>query len=85
MFQWINPKVWAIALAASSGFTSGLPPVDEAIRLATAFSGLNLFVCVFWTYAGSLLAYLLISPAAWAIFLRAMALAMAASALLIFA
>ncbi len=84
LFQWINPKVWAVALAASSGFTSGLAPLDEAIRLAGAFSGINLFVCLFWTWAGSLLAYLLKTPARWAVFLRIMALAMAGSALLIF-
>jgi threonine/homoserine/homoserine lactone efflux protein len=85
LFQWVNPKVWAVALAASSGFTSGMAPVDEAIRLAATFSGINLFVCLFWAWAGSLLAYLLKTPAAWALFLRIMAVAMAASALLIFA
>jgi len=85
LFQWVNPKVWAVALAASSGFSLGLDPVFEALRLATAFSGINLMVVVFWTFAGSLLAYLLKTPAAWANFLRFMALAMAASALLIFA
>lgn len=84
LFQWINPKVWAVALAASSGFTSGLGPVEEAVRLATAFSGINLFVCIFWTYAGSLLAYLLKTPATWVIFLRVMAIAMAGSALFVF-
>lgn len=84
LFQWINPKVWAVALAASSGFTSGLAPMDEAIRLGTVFSGLNLFVCLFWTWAGSLLAYLLKTPTAWVIFLRVMAVAMAGSAALIF-
>jgi len=84
LFQWINPKVWAVALAASSGFTSQLGPIEEGIRLATAFSGINLLVCIFWTYAGTLLAYLLNTPATWATFLRGMAVAMAASALLIF-
>ena len=84
LFQWVNPKVWAVALAASSGFTSGLEPIDEALRLGSVFSGLNLFVCLFWTWAGSLLAYLLTTPLAWAVFLRAMAVAMAGSAVLIF-
>lgn len=84
LFQWVNPKVWAVALAASSGFTSGLAPIDEAIRLATVFSGLNLFVCLFWTWAGFLLAYLLKTPTAWVVFLRLMAFAMAGSAALIF-
>ncbi len=84
LFQWVNPKVWAVALAASSGFTSGLGPTEEAVRLASVFSGLNLIVCIFWTYAGSLLAYLLKTPAAWVTFLRVMAVAMAGSAVLIF-
>ncbi len=84
LFQWVNPKVWAVALAASSGFTAGLDPIDEAMRLAVAFSGINLFVCLFWTYAGSLLAYLLKSPRSWALFLRIMAVAMAGSAVMIF-
>ena len=45
LFQWINPKLWAVALAASSGYAKGLSPVAEAARLATAFSGLNIAVC----------------------------------------
>lgn len=84
LFQWVNPKVWAVALAASSGFTAGLPPMEEAVRLGSTFSVLNLFVCLFWTYAGTLLAKLLGTPTYWTIFLRIMALAMALSATLIF-
>ena len=34
LFQWVNPKVWAIALAAASGYAAGLPPLQEAARLA---------------------------------------------------
>lgn len=84
LFQWINPKLWAVALAASSGYAAGLSPVYEAFRLASAFSGLNLFVCLFWVYAGSLLAYLLKTPAAWLLFLRIMSVVLAGSAALIF-
>ncbi len=84
LFQWINPKIWAVALAASSGYGAGLSPSGEAIRLALAFSGINLFVCLFWTYTGSLLAYLLKSHGAWVVFLRIMAVALAGSAVLIF-
>lgn len=80
LFQWVNPKVWAVALAASAGYPAGLPPFEEAARLATAFSGLNLFVCLFWSFAGSLLAALLASREAWRIFMGAMALLLAASA-----
>ena len=29
LFQWINPKVWAVALAAAAGYGAGLPPARE--------------------------------------------------------
>ncbi len=85
LFQWVNPKVWAIAIAAASGYGTGLDPLSEAQRLALAFCGLNLFVSLFWTWAGSLLAILLTTPRAWQIFARAMALGLAASAVMVFA
>lgn len=84
LFQWVNPKVWAVALAAGSGYGAGLTPAGEALRLATAFSGINLFVCLFWTCAGSLLALLLTTPAAWQVFARIMAAALAGSAVMVF-
>ncbi len=84
LFQWINPKLWAVALAASSGYAVGLEPLDEAVRLGTAFSGINLGVCLFWTLAGSLLAYLLANPAAWKLFMRIMAALLAVSAGMVF-
>lgn len=84
LFQWVNPKVWAVALAAASGYAAGLPPVEEAQRLALTFSGLNLFVCLFWSWAGSLLALLLTTPLAWRIFSRVMATGLAASAVMVF-
>lgn len=84
LFQWVNPKLWAVALAAASGYAAGLSPVEEAQRLAIAFSGLNLFVCLFWTWAGSLLALLLTTPLAWQIFSRVMATGLAASAVMVF-
>ena len=84
LFQWVNPKVWAIALVAASGYAAGLSPWGEAQRLALAFSGLNLFVCLFWTWAGTLLAILLTTPRAWRIFARTMAVGLAASAVMVF-
>lgn len=77
LFQWINPKVWAVALAAVSAYATDLPPPQEVWRFASAFSGINLFVCLFWSYAGTLLAYLLSTPIAWRVFNRTMALALA--------
>ena len=84
LFQWINPKVWAVALAAASGYGAGLPPWSEAMRLGLAFSGVNLFVCLFWSFAGSLLTMLLHNPRAWRVFMTAMACALAGSAGMIF-
>ncbi len=84
LFQWINPKVWAVAFAASAGYGAGLGPVLESARLATAFSGVNLFVCLFWTSAGALLTTLLSSPARWKVFMRIMAVLLALSALMVF-
>lgn len=84
LFQWINPKVWAVAFAASAGYGAGMGPVLESARLATAFSGVNLFVCLFWTSAGALLTTLLSSPLRWKIFMRFMAALLALSALMVF-
>lgn len=84
LFQWVNPKIWAVALAASSGYSIGLDPLPEAVRLGTAFSGINLFVCLFWSFAGSLLAYLLSAPAVWKTFMRIMAALLAFSAVMVF-
>ena len=84
LFQWVNPKIWVIAMAASSGYAIGLSPMGEAVRLGTAFSGINLFVCLFWTFAGSLLAVLLAKPAYWRAFMSVMALALASSAVMVF-
>ncbi len=84
LFQWVNPKVWAVALAAASGYAAGLGPWGEAQRLALAFSGINLFVCLFWASAGALLALLLTTPRAWRVFARVMAVGLATSAVMVF-
>lgn len=84
LFQWINPKIWAVALAAASGYGAGLSPMGEALRLGIAFSSLNLLVCLFWTSAGSLLKTILSTPRAWTVFARAMSLCLAGSAAMVF-
>ncbi len=84
LFQWVNPKVWAVALAAAAGYTSHLAPGIAAAKLGATFSGLNLFVCLFWSFAGSLLALLLTTPRAWTLFRLFMAALLAASAAMVF-
>ncbi|KQB96567.1 lysine transporter LysE [Loktanella sp. 1ANDIMAR09] len=83
LFQWVNPKVWVVALSATA-YVATLAPVQQALTLAATFSSLNLGVCIFWAMAGSLLAYLLKNPAAWRIFMRVMALALAGFSVLLF-
>lgn len=83
LFQWINPKVWAVALSAMAYVPAGTP-TGQSMILAVTFSGLNLGVCLFWTLAGALLSYLLTNPAAWRVFMRIMALALAIFSVLVF-
>ena len=84
LFQWVNPKIWAVALAAIAGFSKGLPPVDEAARLGIAFSSVNLFVCISWTAMGSLLGRFLSSEQTWRWFMAIMSFFLAASAAMVF-
>jgi threonine/homoserine/homoserine lactone efflux protein len=84
LFQVVNPKVWAVALAASAGFSIDLNIWVEAARLFLGFSLINLFVCLFWTSAGHLLAGYLQRPMIWRTFMTVMAAMMASSAALIF-
>jgi threonine/homoserine/homoserine lactone efflux protein len=83
LFQWINPKIWAVALSALA-FVEGKTLFDQATALALSFSGINLFVCFFWTAAGAALSFLLTNPAAWRIFLRIMAVALVFFSVLVF-
>lgn len=83
LFQAVNPKIWVVALVAST-YVAALPPLSQAMWLAAAFSGINLLVCLFWTWAGTLLAFLLNSPRAWLVFMRIMAVALAGFSLAVF-
>lgn len=76
LFQWVNPKIWAVATSASA-MLAGLAPFEQATILGLAFSFINLGVCLFWTYAGSLLKTLLADPSKWQVFMRTMAVALA--------
>ncbi|MEO1641653.1 MAG: LysE family translocator [Pseudomonadota bacterium] len=83
LFQWVNPKVWAVALSAMV-YVPEMTTVAQAATLAGTFSTTNLGVCTFWAVAGTLLSYLLKNPVAWRIFMRIMALALAGFSVLVF-
>jgi len=55
-FQWVNPKVWAIAITVASGFM----PLEEKLWIAVLFTGLMSslvsFPCIsMWALFGSLI------------------------------
>lgn len=83
LFQWVNPKIWAVALSASA-MIADLTPLGLAATLGIAFSTINLGVCLFWTSAGSLLRNLLTDPIRWRVFMRTMAIALALFSGLVF-
>ncbi|SEW42878.1 Threonine/homoserine/homoserine lactone efflux protein [Cognatiyoonia koreensis] len=83
LFQWVNPKVWAVAFSAST-FVADLSIPTQMAHLAIAFSGINLGVCFFWTSAGHLLSYLLQNETAWRTFMRIMAFALGVFAIMVF-
>lgn len=83
LFQWVNPKIWAVATSATA-IIADLSPFAQAVTLGLTFSGTNLVVCLFWTYAGSLLSALLSDPTKWRIFMRGMAVALAVFSVLVF-
>ena len=83
LFQWINPKVWAVAFSATA-YVAHFAPAQQAVTLGATFAVLNLCVCSFWATAGSLLSYVLTNAAVWTIFMRVMAVALAVFSLLVF-
>lgn len=83
MFQWVNPKIWAVATSASA-MVADLSAFEQAATLAITFSGINLGVALFWTYAGSLLKTLLADPIKWQFFMRGMAVTLAVFSGLVF-
>ena len=83
MFQWVNPKIWAVAISATA-YVLTLPTGTQAMLLAATFTTINLGVCLFWAWAGSLLSLLLANPAAWRVFMRIMAVALAGFSLAVF-
>ncbi len=55
-FQWINPKGWSMAVAATSQFIRPEAPVLTATVVAGAFLTLGLLSSTTWTWAGRAIA-----------------------------
>lgn len=55
-FQWINPKAWSMAVAATSQFIKPESAGLTATLVATTFMSLGLLSATTWTYAGQAIA-----------------------------
>lgn len=73
-FQWINPKAWSMAVAATSQFVRADAPVLSAAAVAATFLTLGFVSAATWTLVGQTIARWLTSERR----LRAFNLAMAA-------
>lgn len=82
LFQWVNPKIWAVAVAAAA-YLIGTTPIRQAVEIGMSMSVINLFVCFFWTSFGHLLSGVLSGPRARKMFFRMMATLLALSAILL--
>jgi threonine/homoserine/homoserine lactone efflux protein len=82
LFQWVNPKIWAVAVAATA-YLIGESPLNQAFQIGMSMSAVNLFVCFFWTSFGHLLSGVLSGPRARKIFFRVMSGLLALSAILL--
>ena len=51
-FQWINPKGWSMAIAATSQFVSATAPLTSAGIVAATFLGFGLLSAASWLAAG---------------------------------
>ena len=82
LFQWVNPKIWAVALAGTA-YLIGRTPIEQTLHLGATMSLTNLFVCFFWTYFGQLLSGFLEAGKPRIMFLRIMACLLGLSAVLV--
>lgn len=83
LFQWVNPKIWAVSVAATAFIDDG-SAIVQGLVLGGTLSTINAGVCTFWTSTGTLLTVLLNKPKAWRIFSRTMAVALCAFTFLLF-
>ncbi|MEZ5733527.1 MAG: LysE family translocator [Paracoccaceae bacterium] len=55
-FQWINPKAWSMAVAATSQFILPSAPLPSATVVTVVFLCLGLLSAATWTYGGQTIA-----------------------------
>lgn len=78
VFQWVNPKAWAMALTAISAYTPDTTVAGIAL-VAVVFGAINLPSVSLWTVMGQQMARVLTNPTRLAVFNRTMAALLIAS------
>ena len=63
LFQWVNPKAWAMALTAVGAYSQVERPIISVLIVALVFGAINLPTVSLWTIAGAQLRRLLSDPA----------------------
>lgn len=81
LFQWVNPKAWAMVLTAATAFTVPESYVQSLIIMGCVFSAVNIPTAAIWAAAGTMLSRLLEKPATVRTFNVVMALLLVASSL----
>lgn len=62
LFQWVNPKAWAMALSAVSAYTPPSQPLSSIVVVALVFGAINLPAVGSWTVLGMQLRRILKQP-----------------------
>lgn len=81
MFQWVNPKAWAIALTAVAAYVQPADYLASLLIIAAVFALVNIPSIAIWTGFGVMLRGLLRDPRQVRVFNVAMALLLVASVL----
>ena len=74
LFQLINPKLWALTLSASAGFSLDGSIFFTMSYYCILFSLVNLMVCFFWLIFGSYVSRYLKKKIIWRCFMLLMAI-----------
>ena len=80
LFQFINPKLWALTLSASAGFNLEYPILIETSWFFILFALINLAVCSLWLAFGKYISFYLKKKIIWRCFATVMAIFLLGSA-----
>jgi threonine/homoserine/homoserine lactone efflux protein len=81
LFQWVNPKAWAMVVTAATAFTVPDNYVQSLLLMGLVFTAVNLPSAAIWAAAGTVLRRLLENPRTIRTFNIVMALFLVASSI----